>query len=187
MDAAPCFHLEPGVNATLCSFPALNDCLTSVFLTPPPELFVCLYATQDQRLKEIGVQTPPSASPSSQVMNSANNNHIAQTPELFPYSLSANRYSPSPFPALVVAPQPSSVPSLSVPPPSVPNLNSDLFDLQPAFIPTVQSTPSISTANSAWGGTHLPSHSRSNTSRGEPPPSGTRGRRPAVQHSLCVL
>ena len=36
---------------------------------------------------------------------------------------------------------------------SVPNLNSDLFDLQPAFIPAVQSTPSISNANSAWGGT----------------------------------
>uniref|UniRef100_A0A3B3VV47 Si:ch211-200p22.4 n=1 Tax=Poecilia latipinna TaxID=48699 RepID=A0A3B3VV47_9TELE len=35
---------------------------------------------------------------------------------------------------------------------SVPNLNSDLFDLQPAFIPAVQSTPSISNANSAWGG-----------------------------------
>ncbi|CAK6983212.1 phosphatidylinositol-binding clathrin assembly protein isoform X1, partial [Scomber scombrus] len=34
----------------------------------------------------------------------------------------------------------------------VPNLNSDLFDLQPAFIPAVQSNPSISTANSAWGG-----------------------------------
>uniref|UniRef100_A0A674NN45 Phosphatidylinositol-binding clathrin assembly protein n=1 Tax=Takifugu rubripes TaxID=31033 RepID=A0A674NN45_TAKRU len=86
----------------------------------------------------------------------ANNNHIAHTPELFPYSLSANRYSPSPLTAPVVAPQPSSVPSLSVSP-SVPNLNSDLFDLQPAFIPTVQSTPSISTANSAWGGTPPPS------------------------------
>uniref|UniRef100_A0A672IH00 Phosphatidylinositol-binding clathrin assembly protein n=1 Tax=Salarias fasciatus TaxID=181472 RepID=A0A672IH00_SALFA len=36
--------------------------------------------------------------------------------------------------------------------PAVPNLNSDLFDLQPAFIPAVQSTPSISNANSAWGG-----------------------------------
>lgn len=35
---------------------------------------------------------------------------------------------------------------------SVPNLNSDLFDLQPAFIPAVQSTSSISNANSAWGG-----------------------------------
>lgn len=51
---------------------------------------------------------------------------------------------------------------LITPPPallscSVPNLNSDLFDLQPAFIPAVQSTPSISTANSAWGGT-LPAH-----------------------------
>lgn len=71
---------------------------------PPPELFVCLCATQDQRLKEMGMQTPPSASPSSQAMNSANNNHIAHTPELFPYSLSANRYSPSPLTAPVVAP-----------------------------------------------------------------------------------
>uniref|UniRef100_A0A8C7ID46 Phosphatidylinositol-binding clathrin assembly protein n=1 Tax=Oncorhynchus kisutch TaxID=8019 RepID=A0A8C7ID46_ONCKI len=34
----------------------------------------------------------------------------------------------------------------------MPNLSSDLFDLQPAFIPVVQSTPSISTAASAWGG-----------------------------------
>uniref|UniRef100_A0A8C7T771 Phosphatidylinositol-binding clathrin assembly protein n=1 Tax=Oncorhynchus mykiss TaxID=8022 RepID=A0A8C7T771_ONCMY len=41
---------------------------------------------------------------------------------------------------------------------SMPNLSSDLFDLQPAFLPAVQSTPSISTATSAWGGrshTHL--------------------------------
>ncbi|XP_067379596.1 phosphatidylinositol-binding clathrin assembly protein isoform X12 [Channa argus] len=83
------------------------------------------YAGQDQRLKEISMQTPPSASPSSQSIGSINNNHIAQTPELFSSTLSAN---------------------------SVPNLNSDLFDLQPAFIPAVQSTPSISTANSAWGG-----------------------------------
>ncbi|XP_059210302.1 phosphatidylinositol-binding clathrin assembly protein isoform X3 [Centropristis striata] len=84
-----------------------------------------LQALKDQRLKEIGMQTPPSASPSSQSVGSANNNHITQTPELFTSTLSAN---------------------------SVPNLNSDLFDLQPAFIPAVQSTPSISTANSAWGG-----------------------------------
>lgn len=41
------------------------------------------------------MQTPPSASPSSQAMNGANNNHIAQTPELFPSSLSANRCTPS--------------------------------------------------------------------------------------------
>ncbi|XP_073330834.1 phosphatidylinositol-binding clathrin assembly protein isoform X5 [Pagrus major] len=84
-----------------------------------------LQALKDQRLKEISMQTPPSASPSSQSIGSANNNHITQTPELFTSTLSAN---------------------------SVPNLNSDLFDLQPAFIPAVQSTPSISTANSAWGG-----------------------------------
>uniref|UniRef100_A0A3Q3LSU5 Phosphatidylinositol-binding clathrin assembly protein n=1 Tax=Mastacembelus armatus TaxID=205130 RepID=A0A3Q3LSU5_9TELE len=85
-----------------------------------------LQALKDQRLKEISMQTPPSASPSSQSIGSANNNHITQTPELFSSTLPAN---------------------------SAPNLNSDLFDLQPAFIPAVQSTPSISTANSAWGGT----------------------------------
>ncbi|XP_028261569.1 phosphatidylinositol-binding clathrin assembly protein isoform X3 [Parambassis ranga] len=84
-----------------------------------------LQALKDQRLKEISMQTPPSASPSSQSIGSANNNHITQTPEFFSSTLSAN---------------------------SVPNLNSDLFDLQPAFIPAVQSTPSISNATSAWGG-----------------------------------
>ncbi|KAM8881916.1 phosphatidylinositol-binding clathrin assembly protein isoform X4 [Synchiropus splendidus] len=84
-----------------------------------------LQALKDQRLKEIGMQTPPSASPSSLSIGSANNNHITQTPEMFSSTMSAN---------------------------SVPNLNSDLFDLQPAFIPAVQSTPSISNANSAWGG-----------------------------------
>lgn len=36
---------------------------------------------------------------------------------------------------------------------SMPNLTSDLFDLQPAFVPTVQSTPAIATStNSTWGG-----------------------------------
>ncbi|KAF7229890.1 transcript variant X2 [Nothobranchius furzeri] len=85
-----------------------------------------LHALKDQRLKEISMQTPPSASPSSLSIGSANNNnHITQTPELFNSALTAN---------------------------SVPNLNSDLFDLQPAFIPAVQSTPSISNVNSAWGG-----------------------------------
>ncbi|KAF7661222.1 hypothetical protein LDENG_00266060 [Lucifuga dentata] len=84
-----------------------------------------LQALKDQRLKEIGMHTPPSASPSSQSIGSANNNHITHNPELFTSTLSAN---------------------------SVPSLNSDLFDLQPAFIPAVQSTPSISIANSAWGG-----------------------------------
>ncbi|XP_030609085.1 phosphatidylinositol-binding clathrin assembly protein isoform X1 [Archocentrus centrarchus] len=85
-----------------------------------------LQALKDQRLKEISMQTPPSASPSSQSIGSTNNNnHVTQTPEMFSSTLSTN---------------------------SVPNLNSDLFDLQPAFIPAVQSTPSISNANSAWGG-----------------------------------
>uniref|UniRef100_A0A3Q3X272 Phosphatidylinositol-binding clathrin assembly protein n=1 Tax=Mola mola TaxID=94237 RepID=A0A3Q3X272_MOLML len=84
-----------------------------------------LQALKDQRLKEISMHTPPSASPSSQSIGSANNNHITQSQELFTSTLSTN---------------------------SVPNLNSDLFDLQPAFIPAVQSTPSISNANSAWGG-----------------------------------
>lgn len=47
--------------------------------------------SQDQRLKEISMQTPPSASPSSQSIGSANNNHITQNPELFTSTLSANR------------------------------------------------------------------------------------------------
>ncbi|XP_036072599.1 phosphatidylinositol-binding clathrin assembly protein isoform X4 [Oryzias melastigma] len=82
-----------------------------------------LQALKDQRLKEISMQTPPAASPVSQSAGSAsNNNHITQTPELFSSTLPAN------------------------------SLNSDLFDLQPAFIPAVQSTPSISNTNSAWGG-----------------------------------
>ncbi|XP_019711620.1 phosphatidylinositol-binding clathrin assembly protein isoform X16 [Hippocampus comes] len=85
-----------------------------------------LQALKDQRLKEISMQTPPSASPSNQSIGSThNNNHITPTPELFGSTLSAN---------------------------SVPHLNSDLFDLQPTFIPAVQCTPSISSANSAWGG-----------------------------------
>nr|XP_046176368.1 phosphatidylinositol-binding clathrin assembly protein-like isoform X8 [Oncorhynchus gorbuscha] len=78
---------------------------------------------QDQRLKEIGVSLPPSASPSTQSMGSVNHN-TNQAMELF------------------------NTPSTN----SMPNLSSDLFDLQPAFIPVVQSTPSISTAASAWGG-----------------------------------
>ncbi|XP_052353670.1 phosphatidylinositol-binding clathrin assembly protein-like isoform X6 [Oncorhynchus keta] len=78
---------------------------------------------QDQRLKEIGVSLPPSASPSTQSMGSVNHN-TNQAMELF------------------------NTPSTN----SMPNLSSDLFDLQPAYIPVVQSTPSISTAASAWGG-----------------------------------
>ncbi|KAF4111328.1 hypothetical protein G5714_008359 [Onychostoma macrolepis] len=83
-----------------------------------------LQALKNQRLKEINMHTP-SASPSTQSMGSANN-HTAGM-DLF-----TNTTSP---------------PSTN----SMPNLNSDLFDLQPAFVPAVQSTP-ISTASSAWGG-----------------------------------
>uniref|UniRef100_A0A671VWK5 Phosphatidylinositol-binding clathrin assembly protein n=1 Tax=Sparus aurata TaxID=8175 RepID=A0A671VWK5_SPAAU len=78
---------------------------------------------------------------------------LALTSDLFPLSLSL-------FPPV------SLFSTLSLL--SVPNLNSDLFDLQPAFIPAVQSTPSISTANSAWGGTpppHLHSHVSESNSR----------------------
>ncbi|XP_071020123.1 phosphatidylinositol-binding clathrin assembly protein-like isoform X9 [Oncorhynchus clarkii lewisi] len=82
-----------------------------------------LQALKDQRLKEIGVSLPPSASPSTQSMGSVNHN-TNQAMELF------------------------NTPSTN----SMPNLSSDLFDLQPAFIPVVQSTPSISTAATAWGG-----------------------------------
>uniref|UniRef100_A0A4W5MMB2 Phosphatidylinositol-binding clathrin assembly protein n=1 Tax=Hucho hucho TaxID=62062 RepID=A0A4W5MMB2_9TELE len=83
-----------------------------------------LQALKDQRLKEIGMSTP-SASPSTQSMGSVNNHHNTnQGMELF------------------------NAPSTN----SMPNLSSDLFDLQPAFLPAVQSTPSISTATSAWGG-----------------------------------
>ncbi|XP_055012251.1 phosphatidylinositol-binding clathrin assembly protein isoform X2 [Boleophthalmus pectinirostris] len=78
-----------------------------------------LQALKDQRLKEIGAHTPPSASPSSASISSFNNNHVAPSPELFTSTLNAN---------------------------SVPALNSDLFDLQPTFIPAVHNT------NSAWGG-----------------------------------
>uniref|UniRef100_A0A8C2WRB2 Phosphatidylinositol-binding clathrin assembly protein n=1 Tax=Cyclopterus lumpus TaxID=8103 RepID=A0A8C2WRB2_CYCLU len=55
-------------------------------------------------------------------------------------------------------------PSSGLHTPGVPNLNSDLFDLQPAFIPAVQSNPSISTANSAWGGElHTHTHTHTHT------------------------
>ncbi|XP_059364610.1 phosphatidylinositol-binding clathrin assembly protein-like isoform X7 [Carassius carassius] len=83
-----------------------------------------LQALKNQRLKEINIQTP-STSPSTQSMGSVNN-HTAGM-DLF-----TNTTSP---------------PSTN----SMPNLTSDLFDLQPAFVPAVQSTP-ISTTSKAWGG-----------------------------------
>ncbi|XP_058249966.1 phosphatidylinositol-binding clathrin assembly protein isoform X5 [Hemibagrus wyckioides] len=85
------------------------------------------YNFADQRLKEISMQTP-SVSPATQSASSANNHSAAV--DLF----SNHNTTPAPITN------------------SVPNLTSDLFDLQPAFIPAVQSTPSISTASSAWGG-----------------------------------
>ncbi|XP_061103736.1 phosphatidylinositol-binding clathrin assembly protein-like isoform X6 [Conger conger] len=84
-----------------------------------------LQSLKDQRLKEIGLQTP-TVSPSTQSMGSANGTTAGM--DLFT--------SPAPPPSTN----------------SMPNLTSDLFDLQPAFVPTVQSTPTISTVNSAWGG-----------------------------------
>ncbi|KAL6490860.1 hypothetical protein MHYP_G00012050 [Metynnis hypsauchen] len=85
-----------------------------------------LQALKDQRLKEIGLQTP-SASPGTQSSSSVNNHSMAMDPF-------SNHTTITPATN------------------SMPNLTSDLFDLQPAFIPAVQSTPSISTATSAWGG-----------------------------------
>ncbi|KAK2860291.1 hypothetical protein Q7C36_004457 [Tachysurus vachellii] len=85
-----------------------------------------LQALKDQRLKEISMQTP-SVSPATQAASSANNHSAA-------VDLFAN-HNTTPAPVTN----------------SMPNISSNLFDLQPAFIPAVQSTPSISTANSAWG------------------------------------
>ncbi|XP_061103732.1 phosphatidylinositol-binding clathrin assembly protein-like isoform X2 [Conger conger] len=87
-----------------------------------------LQSLKDQRLKEIGLQTP-TVSPSTQSMGSANGTTAGM--DLFT--------SPAPPPSTN----------------SMPNLTSDLFDLQPAFVPTVQSTPTISTVNSAWGGLEI--------------------------------
>lgn len=80
-----------------------------------------------KRLKEIGMQTP-TVSPISQSGGSAN---TSATTGLDLFSTPATASSTN----------------------SMPNLASDLFDLQPAFVPTVQSTPAISTSvNTAWGG-----------------------------------
>ncbi|XP_041095671.1 phosphatidylinositol-binding clathrin assembly protein-like isoform X4 [Polyodon spathula] len=86
-----------------------------------------LQSLKEQRLKEIGMQTP-TVSPISQSGGSAN---TSTTTGLDLFST------------------PATAPSTN----SMPNLTSDLFDLQPVFVPTVQSTPAISTSiNTAWGG-----------------------------------
>ncbi|MBN3273839.1 PICAL protein, partial [Polyodon spathula] len=85
-----------------------------------------LQSLKEQRLKEIGMQTP-TVSPISQSGGSAN---TSTTTGLDLFST------------------PATAPSTN----SMPNLTSDLFDLQPVFVPTVQSTPAISTSiNTAWG------------------------------------
>ncbi|NXI34518.1 PICAL protein, partial [Galbula dea] len=99
-----------------------------------------LQALKEQRLREIYVvsnSTSTSASPSTLSGKSVN---TAVAVDLF------------------AAPAPTTN--------SMPNLSGDLFDLQPAFVPTVQSTPAISTsASSAWGGPF----SSSNGCVGSPP------------------
>ncbi|XP_077334900.1 phosphatidylinositol-binding clathrin assembly protein-like isoform X1 [Lithobates pipiens] len=84
-----------------------------------------LQALKEQRLREISVSnsTSTSASPSTLSGKSVNTTAV----DLFS------------------TPAPTTN--------SMPNLSSDLFDLQPAFVPTVQSTPAIATSvNSTWGG-----------------------------------
>ncbi|XP_034957838.1 phosphatidylinositol-binding clathrin assembly protein isoform X2 [Zootoca vivipara] len=90
-----------------------------------------LQALKEQRLREISVvsnSTSTSASPSTLSGKSVNTNSA-------PVDLFAT-------------PAPTTN--------SMPNLSTDLFDLQPAFVPTVQSTPAIATsAGNAWGGYSL--------------------------------
>uniref|UniRef100_A0A8C5QPF0 Phosphatidylinositol-binding clathrin assembly protein n=1 Tax=Leptobrachium leishanense TaxID=445787 RepID=A0A8C5QPF0_9ANUR len=86
-----------------------------------------LQALKEQRLREITVvstSTSASASPSALSGKSVNTTAAVD---------------------LFSAPAPTTN--------SMPNLSSDLFDLQPQFVPTVQSTPAIATsAASTWGG-----------------------------------
>ncbi|KFP00714.1 Phosphatidylinositol-binding clathrin assembly protein, partial [Calypte anna] len=99
-----------------------------------------LQALKEQRLREISVvsnSTSTSASPSTLSGKSVNTTVAVD---------------------LFAVPAPTTN--------SMPNLSSDLFDLQPAFVPTVQSTPAISTsASNAWGGPF----SSSNGCVGSPP------------------
>ncbi|RXM95357.1 Phosphatidylinositol-binding clathrin assembly protein, partial [Acipenser ruthenus] len=109
-----------------------NQCKEAVemykkFLYRMTKLSEFLKVAEEQRLKEIGMQTP-TVSPISQSGGSAN---TSATTGLDLFST------------------PATAPSTN----SMPNLASDLFDLQPVFVPTVQSTPAISTSvNTAWGG-----------------------------------
>ncbi|KAM4695920.1 phosphatidylinositol-binding clathrin assembly protein-like isoform 2-T2 [Rhinophrynus dorsalis] len=95
-----------------------------------------LQALKEQRLREISVSNSTSASPSTLSGKSVNTTSAVD---------------------LFSAPAPTTN--------SMPNLTSDLFDLQPAFVPTVQSTPAIATSTSnTWGG-----HYSSSNGVGSPP------------------
>ncbi|CAB1333159.1 unnamed protein product, partial [Coregonus sp. 'balchen'] len=84
---------------------------------------------QDEGAKVIDMQTP-TVSPSAQSVGSANSSSGAT--ELFSNS---------------------SVGSVTN---NVPNLTSDLFNVQPAFNPTIQTTHTVPSNNNAWGGLGLP-------------------------------
>ncbi|XP_063793339.1 phosphatidylinositol-binding clathrin assembly protein-like isoform X6 [Pseudophryne corroboree] len=89
-----------------------------------------LQALKEQRLKEISV--------------------VSNSTSTSPSTLSGKSVHTSAAVDLFSTPAPTTN--------SMPNLTSDLFDLQPAFVPTVQSTPSIATStHSTWGG--FPLHS----------------------------
>ncbi|XP_078544896.1 phosphatidylinositol-binding clathrin assembly protein-like isoform X3 [Lissotriton helveticus] len=93
-----------------------------------------LQALKEQRLREISV-----------VSNSTSTSES-------PSTLSGKSINTTSAVDLFSAPAPTTN--------SMPNLSSDLFDLQPTFVPTVQSTPAIATsAGNAWGG--FPHHSAS--------------------------
>ncbi|NP_001085333.1 phosphatidylinositol binding clathrin assembly protein like S homeolog [Xenopus laevis] len=85
-----------------------------------------LQALKEQRLKEISVG-------SNSISTSAS-----------PSTLSGKSMNASASVDLISAPAPTTN--------SMPNLTSDLFDLQPTFVPTVQSTPAIATSVNTWGG-----------------------------------
>ncbi|NWV20277.1 PICAL protein, partial [Origma solitaria] len=118
---------------------------------------VRLQALKEQRLREISVvsnSTSTSASPSTLSGKSVNTTVAVD---------------------LFAAPAPTTN--------SMPNLSSDLFDLQPAFVPTVQSTPAISTsASSAWGGPF----SSSNGCVGSPPHLDIFDMKPVEEAVKCA-
>uniref|UniRef100_UPI00398E9325 phosphatidylinositol-binding clathrin assembly protein-like isoform X7 n=1 Tax=Pristiophorus japonicus TaxID=55135 RepID=UPI00398E9325 len=90
-----------------------------------------LQALKEQRHKEIPMQ-PQSATASTTVS---------------PSSTSGKSISTTAAVDLFSVPTPATSTN------SAPNLSNDIFNMQPAFVPTVQSTPAISTSvSNAWGG-----------------------------------